>query len=351
MNPTPTSRIPRLARAGLALAALLMLLPAPGYADTLNLEDDTYTNSRRSTRNYGSRSIIRIRDGRNEGFFKFDLSALGTAIGDDITKATLRLWIKRVRDEGAIDIHLVTEAWTEGTTTFGSAPDIVAAPFVAAFPILDGAERVWTLIDITPVVQGWLDGVPDGFPNHGIAILPTAGSDIYIELDSKESGRNQVELEVSNVPPASVGTVGGPMGGQLIGGGTSADPLINDGDQVIGMFHGQPEDIGVVNQIGVPMPGEGSVTDLHVHLDGDPGTDDKYTFTVFNNGGVTDVKCDIEDDETKCEDKENAACFLEGDLIAIEVVPTGTPTVRAMTWSAVFTPEDFAVFTPEDCAP
>ena len=275
------------------------------------------------------------------GFAKFNISTLPVGItSNSIDKATLRLWIRRVRDPGAIDIHLVTEAWTEGTTTFGSAPDIVAAPFEAAFPILDGAERVWTLIDITPEVQGWLDGVL----NNGIAILPTDGSDIYIELDSKESGRNQVELEVSNVPPAPpapIGSVGGPMGGQLIGGGTRSAVLSTMADEVIGMFHGGPFPFASLDKVGVPMPGEGSVTDLHIHLDGTPGSSDTYKFTVYNGADDTAVKCTVPSGDNKCKDDINNECFIEGDLIAIvsDPSPDPFPEARAMTWSAVFTPE------------
>ena len=189
---------------------------------------------------------------------------------------------------------------------------------------------------MTPLVKGWLD---DPSTNDGIAILPTDGSDIRIFLDSKESGKNPVEVEVSNVPPAPVGTVGGPMGGQLIGGGTSPATLNNMATRFVGMFHGQPE--VVANTIGVPMPGEGSVTDLHVHLDVAPnGAGKKYTFTVFKEGVFTLVTCDIVDTATSCKDDMNSACFQEGDLIAIESVPANTPDASAMTWSAVFTPED-----------
>ena len=277
MNSNSKSRMPMLVGVGLALAAILLLLPAHGHAATLNVTDDSYVNDNNTSKNFGKKKVVKV-DGTKDltGFAKFDLSVLGGAVGADIDTATLRIFVSKVKASGSINIHQVTEKdWSEGTINAGNAPTFggtlgaVGAGVKNTFVLLDEVD-----FDVTDLVKAWLDfeNGTGGTENFGIAILPTDGSDIYIELDSKESGRNQVELEVSNVPPAPpapIGTVGGPMGGQLIGGGTSPATLNTSGTKFVGMFHGQPE--ADSKTIGVPMPGDGSVTDLHVHLDFYPG--------------------------------------------------------------------------------
>ena len=75
MNPAATSRMQLLARAGLALAACLLMLPTPGHAVTLNVTDDAFIRLSNPTKNFGSRKSVKV-DGLNglEGFAKFDLA-------------------------------------------------------------------------------------------------------------------------------------------------------------------------------------------------------------------------------------------------------------------------------------
>ena len=194
MNHASTIRIPRLARAGLALAAVLLLLPAHGHADTLNVIDDTFDKESNPNQNYGRRSNVKVRSHdtkERRGFLKFDLSVLGAATGNDIDTATLRLWIRRVKKAGAaIDIHRVTGPWTEDTLTFATAPGFDPTPVVDDFLLTAADRHTWVLVDVTDLVKGWLDGT---FPNHGIAILPVGNK---IHLNSKENRRTSHPLEI-----------------------------------------------------------------------------------------------------------------------------------------------------------
>ncbi len=109
MHRTERSKVGHLARAALALAAFLMLLPAPGRADTLHTTDDAYVNLGRPGKNFGKRKVLRIGGGGpKQGFARFDTSVLP---GDptSIVKATLRIWIKSVPSPGSIDLHSVDE--------------------------------------------------------------------------------------------------------------------------------------------------------------------------------------------------------------------------------------------------
>ncbi len=58
-------------------------------------------------------------------------------------------------------------------------------------------------IDLTGLTTEWLDGTR---PNNGIALLPTAGSDIRVAFDSKEN------IETSHVMELDITTFGGPPG-------------------------------------------------------------------------------------------------------------------------------------------
>ncbi len=68
MNSDSMNRISQLARAGLALAVLLLLLPAPVHAITLNATKDTYVSEARPTRNYGSSTRLKVKLGSNGAF-------------------------------------------------------------------------------------------------------------------------------------------------------------------------------------------------------------------------------------------------------------------------------------------
>ncbi len=81
MNSNSTSRMPMLAGVGLALAAILLLLPAHGHADTLNVTDDSHVKGT-TTKNFGKKRVIKV-DGTKDltGYAKFDLTPLVGATG------------------------------------------------------------------------------------------------------------------------------------------------------------------------------------------------------------------------------------------------------------------------------
>ena len=166
-----------------ALVALLLLLPAPVHADTLNATDDTYVNENRPGKNFGSGANIKIKDGNAfEGYAIFDLSVLGTD-ADDIDKATLRLWIRRVISAGTIKVCRVFApggVWSESTLTFNTASGFTLNDCITAIAIAASDQGTWKLVDITAIVKLWLGGTD----NHGIAIIAT-GTNLH--LDSKEN--------------------------------------------------------------------------------------------------------------------------------------------------------------------
>ena len=92
MHRTERSKVGHLARAGLALAAFLMLLPAPGRADTLNATDDAYVNLDSPGKNFGSNKKLRIGGTTpKHAFARFDTTVLPDGDPTSIVKATLRI--------------------------------------------------------------------------------------------------------------------------------------------------------------------------------------------------------------------------------------------------------------------
>lgn len=185
---------------GLALAACLLLLPAPVHADTLNATEDTYVNENKPGKKFGSRTSIKVKAGSDFwGFAKFDLSVLGDIGSEDVDKATLRLWIRKVRSAGEIEVCRVTGAWSEGGLNWFMAQLLTLTPCKAPVGIAKTDEGTWVLVDITDWVEGWLDGTP----NDGIALLAVGTN---IQLDSKENKgtSHPMEIEVTHNPSAVI---------------------------------------------------------------------------------------------------------------------------------------------------
>ncbi|MCH7922625.1 MAG: DNRLRE domain-containing protein [Nitrospinae bacterium] len=341
MNSNSTSRMPMLAGVGLALAALLMLLPAPGHADTLNVTDDTYVKANQPGKNFGDKTSMKVRDGNTrDGYAIFDLSVLGTD-EDDIDTATLRIWIRRVISAGTIDVCRVDTGdgpWSETVLTFAgtSGFTLFACKEVT---IAAGDKGTWKLVDITDFVKGWL---ASDFPNHGIALIATGTS---IQVDSKESQSTSHPLEIEATHEKSAG------GGSLIGGrGKTKKSDSGDKIQIHPVFSEGRAKVADQDKVENIIPEEGEVTRLHVILKDDIDSGSGIQSVVFtlrktqadtDVGGPTTNPCKITEFNDTCSDNVDTACYQEGDKIALKSEPnsTGIKTVSMdFNWMARFTP-------------
>jgi len=92
-----------------------------------------------------------------------------------VTKATLTLH-KGVCGGSGVEVHRVTAAWDERTTTWNSFAHAyendVAAEFGAGIPGEPGAVTA----DVTSLVRGWLSGAT---PNHGVLLRRDAGNTAF----------------------------------------------------------------------------------------------------------------------------------------------------------------------------
>ena len=223
---------------------------------------DTYVSSSTPKTNYGASPILIVQPGTT-AFLQFNLSALPP--GASVDKATLRLYVDGVLTGGSFDVFPVNGAWSESTLTYNTPPPMLGTSATANKPvaITAASSNKFFLIDITTLVQGWVNGT---IANNGVALGLTTSNGIF-SFDSKESllTGNGPELEIVLNGPA------GPQGIQGIPGPTG--PTGPQGPQ------GIPGTPGSTGPTGPPGP-QG--------LQGPPGpilpdlayTDQANTFTT-----------------------------------------------------------------------
>jgi PKD repeat protein len=145
---------------------------------------DAYVSSGSPTRNYGSKSELRVRGGATvyESFLRFDLTGLA---GSGIVAAKLRLFVTEASDSGG-SVHAVSNGWSESTVTYANAPAIGGSPLATA-----GAASVgqWVEFDVTDAVWG------DGSVSFAVA----SGSSNSVYYTSRE-GANRPQLQVQTGP-------------------------------------------------------------------------------------------------------------------------------------------------------
>jgi hypothetical protein len=166
------------------LAWVLLLGPANALALQAIASDDAFVQFSSSS-NFGNEEHLRVGDGdKYTGFIKFDLSALplglGGLTGDNIEKATLRLYLSELSKTGSFEIRRVTSAWNEATVN-SSGPAHVGLDPAAIIPVGNGDRNQYILVNVTDLVKDWLNGTA----NHGIALIPDGS--INVKFDSKES--------------------------------------------------------------------------------------------------------------------------------------------------------------------
>ena len=186
-----------------AIAAVLLVSILPHVEAVSFLpSDDAFIDMEQFDRNKGAdeRLVVRnignpVDQGNRHTYIRFDLSTLPADA--PILNATMRLFVDQVFNPGSIDLHAVLGSWDESTITPDTAPSILPAPFTSAL-ISSGAEQKFVSIDVTSIVELWIDG---STPNYGIALLPTNGTDIQdvqVIFNSKENTltSHHAELEI-----------------------------------------------------------------------------------------------------------------------------------------------------------
>lgn len=92
--------------------------------------------------------------------------------------------------------------------------------------------------------------------------------------------------------------------------------------------------------VEAPVPASGTLKNLYVKLSAAPGAGTSYAITLWKNGSATTLTTTISGGtDTAGNDTTHNVTVAAGDLIAIEVVPSGTPSAVGMTWGMSFAPD------------
>ncbi len=220
-------------RACLFSAVLLftILVHANSFAAVAILTDDSFTsaeNNKAKNQNNGNSANLRVRDPSGSfeevSYLRFDLSNLpgcpaACPLDTNVLKATLILYVNNVTVAGSFSIFslnspLIPPAWNESTITYNTAG--ASAPFdmveVSAIPLTAQSVNKFIAVDLTPLVQDWLNGQP----NNGIALVADAGTRLNASFDSKDGGATShealLQIELASIGPAGPQGPPGPVG-------------------------------------------------------------------------------------------------------------------------------------------
>src|ERR1700683_2627941 len=178
---------------------------------------ESYTVTGDPTTNYGAKTLLDVESPTQTTYIQFNLSSIpSTYTSNDITKATLKLYVFSVTTPGSFTVDYVSGTWAENTITSNLAPAL-GTTIAASIPLVTADKNQFILIDVTEALQAWLSGTP----NDGIALV--GNSPFNATFDSKESTSTSHAPEL-DIVFAGGGTLTGvttASGSGLRGGGTS----------------------------------------------------------------------------------------------------------------------------------
>lgn len=202
--------------------ASLLCIPLDASA-AMTLTDDAYVSQTAPAKTFGTKAATLSVSAATTGFLKFNLNSLGAATADDIAKATLKLFVSKVKKPGDLKVGAADPApsWDERTLTFANRPDIAGYSTDSPLTVTDGNAGRWVESDVTDIVKAWLLNPPG---NGGFALQADNGLDV--RLDSKESkttGHEAVlDIELKNGVGGGATGPQGPMGPQGMPGADGA---------------------------------------------------------------------------------------------------------------------------------
>jgi hypothetical protein len=226
---TRRGKVSNLSLAALIWLALVMLNPAGVQAQSV-LSDDADISLANRNANHGANPNLNVSSSERV-YLKFKLSTLpADTPGSEVEKATLKVYLGKVKEAGKLELFAVAGNWDETGITANNAPPL--GSLVATTEEIGlGQEGKFVAIDITSLVQQWLgdDGQgANGLPNYGIAILaqPTATPRVAeLSLDSKENAETSHEAQLTIQLRRASGLQRVSTDPTLKGDGTSGLPL------------------------------------------------------------------------------------------------------------------------------
>ncbi len=194
----------------ISLYSILVLFCVSGLATafTLSVTDDSFTSSKSPGTKHADAGDLQI-EGRGPGqpvrstYARFDTSLLHEGITDsDVLKASLRIYVSRVKFAGMVHVYRVQGHWDEKTLSHDSAPSNDLLPLTS---IMVNSTDVgqFRYLDVTAAVRDW---VANPGANYGLVLM---AEDVIVYIASKEDVLTGHAVEIQ-LNLASLGPVGPP---------------------------------------------------------------------------------------------------------------------------------------------
>jgi hypothetical protein len=164
----------------LAILAGIVLCAPAGWSGAveLPLTDDAFINGIKPDRNTGTWERIVVHNyGPKYGLVRFDAASIA---GQEVSKATLTLYLNSLAVNGTLSVHAITSGWNESTVTWNNQPPAETTA-TAIVGLTTGDVGGVITIDVTDIVQRWADG---SLADAGF--LMVTRKDIRAVFDAKE---------------------------------------------------------------------------------------------------------------------------------------------------------------------
>jgi len=132
---------------------------------------------------------------------QWDLSTFGT--GTTINDAEMWFYCTGFYGtvSGNMTYHKILEAWSEDTVTYNTQPDFDAPPSAtASWPVME----TWHTVDITGLVQSWVDGSVANYGVYGWCEDTTGTCDAEFESSNDDYEAYRPKLVVDYTPAVEV---------------------------------------------------------------------------------------------------------------------------------------------------
>jgi Tfp pilus assembly protein PilX len=135
------------------------------------VDQDTWLQESSPGTNHGSDTELQVKNAggdRMVALLCYDLSAIPP--GHQVLAATAKFYVTEGDDDGPVNVHRVTASWTENGATWSSFATAYDPAVLATVPAQPTAP-VWVDVNLTALVQSWVDGT---HPNDGIVLCATS---------------------------------------------------------------------------------------------------------------------------------------------------------------------------------
>lgn len=154
-------------------------------------------------------------------------------------------------------------------------------------------------------------------------------------------------LSVKSVPSGTPTTPGNIQLGMVLSSTTAGEGALYAGTRSTTLSASATEYHPVVgfaapgaaaNLRDAPLPTAGVMGKLYVEVSAAPAGVASYQVNLFKNGAASGITCTITGAATTCNDPSNTVSLVADDLVTIQTVPSGTPTVSHIRYGIRWTP-------------